>query len=86
MAAVGAGHIMVVEVLLLHKEIQFEMNDSYGMTAVFHTCNHGLSRVGDQHGYFLSQLQLEMTWRAWPGTGPCPFSGSKPMKSCVTAV
>ena len=50
MAAVGAGHIMVVEVLLLHKEIQFEMNDSYGMTAVFHTCNHGFSRMGPRGG------------------------------------
>merc|ERR550517_1699461 len=22
------------------------------MTALFHTCNHGLHRVGDQHGHF----------------------------------
>jgi len=66
MLAVGAGHIKVVEVLLQHKDIQLEMKDSYGMTAVFHTCNHGFHRVGDQHGYFrrlwswdLSQQQLD---------------------------
>jgi hypothetical protein len=66
MLAVGAGHIKVVEVLLQHKDMELEMKDSYGMTAVFHTCNHGFHRVGDQHGYFrrlwswdLSQQQLD---------------------------
>ena len=29
-----------------------EMKDSYGMTAVFHTCNNGFNRLGDQHGYY----------------------------------
>ena len=66
MLAVGAGHIKVVEVLLQHRDTKLEMKDSYGMTAVFHTCNHGFHRVGDQHGYFrrlwswdLSQQQLD---------------------------
>jgi len=66
MLAVGAGHMKVVEVLVQHKDINLEMKDSYGMTAVFHTCNHGYHRVGDQHGYFrrlwswdLSQQQLD---------------------------
>ena len=51
----------VVEVLLLHKEIQLEMNDCYGMTAVFHTYNHGFSRVGDQHGYFRRLLSWDFS-------------------------
>merc|ERR1719483_455864 len=66
MLAVGAGHIKVVEALLEQKDIELEMKDSYGMTAVFHTCNHGFHRVGDQHGHFrrlwswdLSQQQLD---------------------------
>eukprot|EP00092_Neocalanus_flemingeri_P029643 GFUD01032189.1.p1 GENE.GFUD01032189.1~~GFUD01032189.1.p1 ORF type:complete len:414 (+),score=144.83 GFUD01032189.1:73-1314(+) len=66
MLAVGAGHIKVVEVLVQHRDMELEMKDSYGMTAVFHTCNHGFHRVGDQHGYFrrlwswdLSQQQLD---------------------------
>ena len=66
MLAVGAGHTEVVSVLLRHPDIKLEMKDSYGMTAVFHTCNHGHHRVGDQHGYFrrlwswdLSQAQLD---------------------------
>lgn len=52
MLAVGAGHLNVVEVLLKHENIELELKDSYGMTAVFHTCNHGAHRVGDRHGYF----------------------------------
>ena len=66
MLAVGAGHTEVVSVLLRHPDIKLELKDSYGMTAVFHTCNHGHHRVGDQHGYFrrlwswdLSQAQLD---------------------------
>ena len=66
MLAVGAGHKEVVSVLLRHPNINLEMKDSYGMTAVFHTCNHGHHRVGDRHGYFrrlwswdLSQAQLD---------------------------
>ena len=67
MLAVGAGHVRVVSVLLAHEDTQLELKDSYGMTAVFHTCNHGHHRVGDQHGYFrrlwswdLSQAQLDL--------------------------
>ena len=66
MLAVGAGHEMVVRVLLEHPDTKLEMKDSYGMTAVFHCCNHGHHRVGDAHGYFrrlwswdLSQEQLD---------------------------
>ena len=66
MLAVGAGHVDVVNVLLKHPDTKLELKDSYGMTAVFHTCNHGHHRVGDQHGYFrrlwswdLSQQQLD---------------------------
>jgi len=66
MLAVGAGHIDVVKVLLSQPDIKLELKDSYGMTAVFHACNHGHHRVGDQHGYFrrlwswdLSQQQLD---------------------------
>ena len=38
--------------MLQHKDIELEMKDSYGMTAVFHTCNNGFNRLGDQHGYY----------------------------------
>ncbi len=41
MLAVGVGHTEVVSVLLSHPDIRLEMKDSYGKTAVFHTCNHG---------------------------------------------
>jgi len=66
MLAAGAGHLEVVSTLLEHPGVDTEMKDSYGMTALFHTCNHGHHRVGDQHGYFrrlwswdLSPTQLE---------------------------
>ena len=66
MLAVGAGHLHVVKVLLQAPDLQLEQKDSYGMTAVFHACNHGAHRVGDKHGYFrrlwswdLSQDQLD---------------------------
>lgn len=66
MLAAGAGHVKVVEVLLSHKDIDLELKDSYGFTAIFHTTNHGFHRVGDSHGYFrrlwswdLSQQQLD---------------------------
>ena len=66
MLAVGAGHLDVVKVLLQAPDLQLEQKDSYGMTAVFHACNHGAHRVGDKHGYFrrlwswdLSQDQLD---------------------------
>jgi len=66
MLAVGAGHLHVVKVLLQALDLQLEQKDSYGMTAVFHACNHGAHRVGDKHGYFrrlwswdLSQDQLD---------------------------
>ena len=52
MLAVGAGHLHVVKVLLQAPDLQLEQKDSYGMTAVFHACNHGAHRVGDKHGYF----------------------------------
>ena len=52
--------------MLSQPDIKLELKDSYGMTAVFHACNHGHHRVGDQHGYFrrlwswdLSQQQLD---------------------------
>ena len=46
MLAAGAGHTKVVEALL-HSEVgvDTEAKDGYGMTALFHTCNHGLHRV-----------------------------------------
>jgi len=66
MLAVGAGHLAVVKVLLQAPDLDLEQKDSYGMTAVFHACNHGAHRVGDKHGYFrrlwswdLSQDQLD---------------------------
>lgn len=73
MLAAGAGHIEVVSALLeapsslsSPSPVDTELRDSYGMTALFHTCNHGHHRVGDQHGYFrrlwswdLSPTQLE---------------------------
>ena len=66
MLAVGAGHLATVKVLLQAPSIELEQKDSYGMTAVFHACNHGFHRVGDKHGYFrrlwswdLSQDQLD---------------------------
>jgi hypothetical protein len=82
MLAAGAGHlevrplvgcqplvstfVQVVTVLLEQPGLDTELKDSYGMTALFHTCNHGHHRVGDQHGYFrrlwswdLSPAQLE---------------------------
>jgi hypothetical protein len=30
------------------------------MTAVFHTCSHGFSRVGGQHGYFRRLLSWDL--------------------------
>ena len=69
-----------------------EMEDSYGMTAVFHTYNHGFSRVGDQHGYFrrllswdFSQHQLD-DLESLARDSALPFSGSKPKKNCVTTL
>ena len=66
MLAVGAGHLATVKVLLQAPSLELEQKDSYGMTAVFHACNHGFHRVGDKHGYFrrlwswdLSQDQLD---------------------------
>lgn len=66
MLAVGAGHLATVKVLLEAPSLELEQKDSYGMTAVFHACNHGFHRVGDKHGYFrrlwswdLSQDQLD---------------------------
>ena len=66
MLAVGAGHLATVQVLLQAPSLELEQKDSYGMTAVFHACNHGFHRVGDKHGYFrrlwswdLSQDQLD---------------------------
>ena len=66
MLAVGAGHLETVKVLLQAPGLELEQKDSYGMTAVFHACNHGFHRVGDKHGYFrrlwswdLSQDQLD---------------------------
>merc|ERR1719430_1585147 len=46
MLAAGAGHTRVVEALLEQDSVDTEMKDSYGMTALFHTCNHGHHRVG----------------------------------------
>lgn len=66
MLAAGAGHTEVVRALVERSETDTELKDSYGMTALFHCCNHGQHRVGDQHGYFrrlwswdLSPSQLE---------------------------
>jgi len=66
MLAAGAGHESLVGHLLSHRSIDTELKDSYGMTALFHTCNHGAHRVGDQHGFFrrlwswdLSHQQLQ---------------------------
>jgi len=66
MLAAGAGHASVVEALLSSGRCDLETRDSYGMTALFHTCNHGAHRSGDQHGHFrrlwswdLSQAQLD---------------------------
>jgi hypothetical protein len=52
MLATGAGHRSVVEVLVLREDINLEQKDKEGFTAIFHACNHGTNRVGDQHGYF----------------------------------
>jgi len=53
MLAAGAGHTKVVAALLQSEVgVDTEAKDGYGMTALFHTCNHGLHRVGDQHGHF----------------------------------
>jgi len=53
MLAAGAGHTNIVETLLDPEVgVDTEARDGYGMTALFHTCNHGLHRVGDQHGHF----------------------------------
>merc|ERR1712004_555915 len=68
MLAAGAGHTNIVETLLEPEVgVDTEARDGYGMTALFHTCNHGLHRVniiefnsnfklppqvGDQHGHF----------------------------------
>ena len=69
MLAAGAGHTKVVAALLESEVgVDTEAKDGYGMTALFHTCNHGLHRVrarisvnvqirsnpqvGDQHGHF----------------------------------
>merc|ERR1711872_685745 len=53
MLAAGAGHTNIVETLLDPEVgVDTEARDGYGMTALFHTCNHGLHREGDQHGHF----------------------------------
>lgn len=65
MLASGAGHTAVVRVLLARPDLRIDQRDTEGFTALFHACNHGKYRVGDQHGYFrrlwswdLSQQQL----------------------------
>jgi len=65
MLAAGAGHTNVVRVLLQRDDLEIDQKDKEGFTALFHSCNHGTNRVGDQHGYFrrlwswdLSQEQL----------------------------
>ena len=46
MLAAGAGHTNIVETLLEPEVgVDTEARDGYGMTALFHTCNHGLHRV-----------------------------------------
>ena len=46
MLAAGAGHTKVVAALLESEVgVDTEAKDGYGMTALFHTCNHGLHRV-----------------------------------------
>ena len=46
MLAAGAGHTKVVAALLQSEvSVDTEAKDGYGMTALFHTCNHGLHRV-----------------------------------------
>ena len=46
MLAAGAGHTKIVETLLEPEVgVDTEARDGYGMTALFHTCNHGLHRV-----------------------------------------
>jgi len=52
MLASGAGHKNVVEVLLQRPDLLLDQRDKEGFTAIFHSCNHGSNRVGDQHGYF----------------------------------
>ena len=53
MLAAGAGHLGVLAALLEGAAgLDTEARDGYGMTAVFHTCNHGQHRVGDQVGHF----------------------------------
>jgi hypothetical protein len=42
----------VVRVLLERAELRLDQRDTEGFTALFHACNHGKNRVGDQHGYF----------------------------------
>ena len=48
----GAGHTAVVRVLLARPDLRIDQRDTEGFTALFHACNHGKYRVGDQHGYF----------------------------------
>ena len=53
MLAAGAGHLGVLAALLEGAVgLDTEARDGYGMTALFHTCNHGQHRVGDQVGHF----------------------------------
>jgi hypothetical protein len=39
-------------VLLERSDLLIDQRDTEGFTALFHACNHGKYRVGDQHGYF----------------------------------
>ncbi len=50
----GAGHTEVVRVLLEREELKLDQRDTEGFTALFHACNHGKYRLGEQHGYFRS--------------------------------
>lgn len=52
MFAAMRGNLDVLKLLLDHPGIRLEQSDSYGMTAIFHACNHGVHRVGDGLGYF----------------------------------
>ena len=62
--AAGAGHTKVVEALLQSEVgVDTEAKDGYGMTALFHTCNHGLHRVRVCNWQCLDQIT---GWRpAW---------------------